>query len=113
MAITDLSKMAGNVDWVSYLKTTGVQKVDSVIVGQPEFFTALNDALTKTPISDWKQYVKFNLISDMAAVLPDAYGVAAFNYGKLFSGAKVRKPRWKRAIQMEEDAMGEMWGNYT
>ena len=110
MAITDLGKMAGNVDWVSYLKNTGVQKVDSVIVGQPEFFNALNDALTKTPISDWKQYVKFNLISDMAAVLPDAYGVAAFNFGKLFSGAKVRKPRWKRAIQMEEDAMGEMLG---
>ena len=34
----------------------------------------------------------------------------SFNYGKLFSGAKVRKPRWKRAIQMEEDAMGEMLG---
>ena len=110
MAITDLGKMAGNVDWVSYLKNTGVQKIDSVIVGQPEFFTALNDALTKTPISDWKQYVKFNLINDMAAVLPDAYGDAAFNYSKLFSGAKVRKPRWKRAIQMEEDAMGEMLG---
>ena len=110
MAIADLSKMAGNVDWISYLKNTGVQKVDSVIVGQPEFFTTLNDALIKTPISDWKQYVKFNLISDMATVLPDAYGVAAFNYGKLFSGAKVRKPRWKRAIQMEEDAMGEMLG---
>ena len=110
MAITDLGKMAGNVDWVSYLKNTGVQKVDSVIVGQPEFFTALNDALTKTPISDWKQYVKFNLISDMAGVLPDAYGVSAFEYNKLFSGAKERKPRWKRAIQMEENAMGEMLG---
>lgn len=110
MAITDLGKMAGNIDWTSYLKNTGVQKVDSVIVGQPEFFTALNDVLAKTPISDWKQYVKFNLISDMAAVLPDKYGEAAFNYGKLFSGAKVRKPRWKRAIQMEEDAMGEMLG---
>lgn len=110
MAITDLNKMAANVDWASYLKNTGVQKVDSVIVGQPEFFTALNDALTKTPISDWKQYVKFNLISDMSAVLPDAYGVAAFNFNKLFSGAKERKPRWKRVIQMEEDAMGEMLG---
>jgi putative endopeptidase len=110
MAIADLPKMAGNIDWISYLKNTGVQKVDSVIVGQPEFFTALNDALNKTPISDWKQYVKFNLISDMAAVLPDAYGIAAFNYGKLFSGAKARRPRWKRAIQMEEDAMGEMLG---
>lgn len=110
MAITDLGKMAGNIDWVSYLKNTGVQKVDSVIVGQPEFFIALNDALTKTPISDWKQYVRFNLISDMTPVLPDNYGVANFNFTKLFSGAKQRKPRWKRAIQMEEDAMGEMLG---
>ena len=110
MAITDLGKMAGNIDWVSYLKNTGVQKVDSVIVGQPEFFIALNDALTKTPISDWKQYVRFNLIRDMTPVLPDNYGVANFNFTKLFSGAKQRKPRWKRAIQMEEDAMGEMLG---
>ena len=110
MAITDLGKMAGNIDWVSYLKNTGVQKVDSVIVGQPEFFIALNDALTKTPISDWNQYVRFNLISDMTPVLPDNYGVANFNFTKLFSGAKQRKPRWKRAIQMEEDAMGEMLG---
>lgn len=110
MAITDLGKMAGNIDWVSYLKNTGVQKVDSVIVGQPEFFIALNDALAKTLISDWKQYVRFNLISDMTPVLPDNYGVANFNFTKLFSGAKQRKPRWKRAIQMEEDAMGEMLG---
>ncbi|MEP7255898.1 MAG: M13 family metallopeptidase [Ferruginibacter sp.] len=110
MAIGDLGKMSSNIDWASYLKSIDVKSVDSVIVGQPEFFTALNDALTKTPISDWKQYVKFNLISDMAGVLPDAYGIAAFNFTKLFSGAKERRPRWKRAIQMEEGAMGEMLG---
>jgi len=46
----------------------------------------------------------------MAGVLPDAYGNQAFNFNKLFSGAKERKPRWKRAIQMEEGAMGEMLG---
>ncbi len=110
MAISDLNKMAGNLDWVSYLKSLGVKSVDSVIVGQPEFFKALNEALTKTPIGDWKNYVKFNLISDMSAVLPDAYGMEAFNFSKLFSGAKERKPRWKRVMQMEEDAMGEMLG---
>lgn len=110
MAISDLNKMAVNIDWTSYLKTIDVKSVDSVIVGQPEFFKALNDILTKTPISDWKQYVKFNLISDLSGVLPDAYGIEAFNFNKLFSGAKERKPRWKRAIQMEEGAMGEMLG---
>jgi len=110
MAITDLNKMATNIDWVSYLKSIDVKSVDSVIVGQPEFFTALSDVLGKTPISDLKQYVKFNLLSDMAGVLPDAYGMETFNFTKLLSGAKERKPRWKRAIQMEEGAMGEMLG---
>ena len=110
MAITDLHKMAGNIDWEPYLKITGVQKIDSVIVGQPEFFKALNDALANTPISDWKQYVKFNLVINMSAILPDAYGIEAFNFGKLLSGAKEREPRWKRAIEMEEYAMGEMLG---
>ncbi len=110
MAITDLTKMTPNIEWTSYLPNLGVKGVDSVIVGQPEFFTALNEVLAKTPIDVLKQYVKFNLVSDFAAVLPDAYGVEAFNFQKLFSGAKERKPRWKRAIQMEEDAMGEMLG---
>jgi len=110
MAITDLNKMATNIDWLSYLKSVDVKSVDSVIVGQPEFFTALSDVLSKTSISDLKQYVKFNLLSDMAGVLPDAYGMEAFNFTKLLSGAKERKPRWKRAIQMEEGAMGEMLG---
>ena len=109
-AITDLDKMAGNVGWIDYLKNIGVQHVDSVIVGQPEFFKALNEALVKTALADWKQYVKFNLISDLAEVLPEAYGKESFNFNKLLSGAKERKPRWKRMIAMEEDAMGEMLG---
>lgn len=110
MSIADLPKMADKIDWANYLKNMGVKAVDSVIVGQPEFYKALNVALTATPLADWKQYVRYNLLNDMAGVLPDAYGNAAFNFGKLFSGAKERKPRWKRVIQMEEDAIGEMLG---
>jgi putative endopeptidase len=110
MAVSDLGKMTGNINWSSYLIEIGVKKADSVIVGQPEFFTSLNKILISTPITDWKNYVKFNLISDLAAVLPDAYGQESFNFNKLFSGAKLRKARWKRMIQLEEDAMGEMLG---
>ncbi|MBS1754101.1 MAG: M13 family metallopeptidase [Ferruginibacter sp.] len=110
MAIGDLTKMSANINWPLYLKNIGVQHVDSVIVGQPEFFKAVSDVLASTPINDLKHYVKFNLLNDMSSVLPDAYGVAAFNFGKLFSGAKERKPRWKRAIQIEESAMGELLG---
>jgi putative endopeptidase len=110
MAIADLPKMSGNIDWSSYLGSIGVSHIDSVIVGQPEFFKTLNDVLTSTPMNDWKTYVKFNLVSDFAGSLPERFGVAAFGFSKLFSGAKERRPRWKRVIAAEENSMGELLG---
>lgn len=110
MAVADLGKMNANIDWANFLNLTGVKGIDSIIVGQPEFFKALDNVLKTVPLSDWKSYVKFNLISDFSGALPDKFGVAAFNFNKLFSGAKERRARWKRAIQSSENAMGEMLG---
>ena len=110
MAIADLPKMSSTIDWTNFLGLTGVSHIDSVIVGQPEFFKALNDALTTIPLSDWKTYVKFNLVSDFSGSLPERFGVAAFEFNKLFTGAKERRPRWKRVISAEENSMGELLG---
>ncbi|MBI5857336.1 MAG: M13 family metallopeptidase [Sphingobacteriales bacterium] len=110
MAIADLGKMNASVDWANYLSITGVKGIDSVIVGQPEFFKALDGALKTVPLSDWKSYVKFNLISDFTGALSDKYGQTAFEFNRLFSGAKVRRPRWKRIMSAEEGAMGELLG---
>jgi len=110
MAIADLPAMSPAVNWSVFFNTTGVQHIDSVIVGQPEFFKALNSILTATPLDTWKIYLKFNLISDFAGGLPDQYGMAAFNFNKLFSGGSERRPRWKRIVQSEENSMGELLG---
>jgi putative endopeptidase len=110
MAVTDLGKMNANIDWTNFLDMTGVKGVDSIIVGQPEFFKALDNVLKTVPVADWKSYVKFNLISDFSEALPDKFGIASFNFNKLLCGAKERRPRWKRAIQNSENAMGEMLG---
>ncbi|MBK7560553.1 MAG: M13 family metallopeptidase [Chitinophagaceae bacterium] len=110
MAIADLGKMNTQIDWPDFFRLSGVKGIDSVIVGQPDFFKTLDVVLKTVPVADWKSYVKVNLISDFSIALPDKYGVAAFNFNKLFSGAKVRKPRWKRSIQSSENVMGEMLG---
>jgi putative endopeptidase len=109
-AVTDLGKLSASIDWNSFLASTGVKKLDSVIVGQPEFFKALDQILNSTSVSVWKSYVKFNLITDFAGALPDKFGIAAFNFNKFFSGAKERRPRWKRVMQSEENALGEVLG---
>ncbi|MDB5253827.1 MAG: metalloendopeptidase [Flaviaesturariibacter sp.] len=110
MAIADLPKLSGTIDWSGFMRETGITGIDSVIVGQPEFFKALNTILKSTPLDVWKSNLRFNLLSDFSAALPDAYGVASFEFSRLLNGAKERRPRWKRVIKSEEDAMGEMLG---
>lgn len=110
MAVTDLHKMTASINWPAYLASTGAKALDSVVVGQPEFFTALGNVLNATPIATWKSYMKFNLVSDFSQALPDKFGIEAFKFGQLFSGAKERRPRWKRVIQMENQLLGEPLG---
>lgn len=110
MAITDLNKMSSAIDWKSLLTNLGVKSIDSVIVGQPEFFTALDQVIKSTSINDWKNYLRFRLVRTFAGALPNAFGDEAFNFSKLLNGAKERKPRWKRVIQSEEGVLGEALG---
>ena len=110
MAIKDLNKLSSAIDWKTSLANRGIKNIDSVIVGQPEFFTALDGVLKTTPVDDWKNYLRFRTVRNFEEVLPQAFGVEAFNFNKLLTGAKERKPRWKRVIQMEENEMGELLG---
>ncbi|MDQ2720003.1 MAG: M13 family metallopeptidase [Bacteroidota bacterium] len=110
MAIADLNKLSSSIDWKNLLKNIGVTKIDSVIVGQPEFFKSLNDVLKITSINDWKNYLRYRTLSSFTNALPDAFVKETFNFRKLFTGAKEMKPRWKRAIASEENSMGELLG---
>ena len=110
MAIHDLAKMSAVIDWPMYIAATGAKSLDSVVVGQPEFFTNLGQLLQATPLPVWKSYMKFNLLGDFSAALPDRFGLEAFKFNQAFSGAKERRPRWKRVIQMENQLLGEPLG---
>ncbi len=105
-----LEKMVPVMDWSAYFVHSGLAKCDSVIVGQPEFFTGLNELLKTTPVDDWKMYLKYSTINSYANALPDSFGMAAFQFNRLFTGAKERRPRWKLVIQSEERVMGELLG---
>jgi putative endopeptidase len=109
-AITDLSKLASSVNWKGFLENIGVTKIDSVIVGQPEFFKSLDNTLKTTAIEDWKNYLTYRTLSAFGNALPNAFVKENFNFSKLFTGAKQIKPRWKRTINSEENAMGELLG---
>ncbi|MFB6455815.1 M13 family metallopeptidase [Chitinophaga sp. Hz27] len=112
MPLTKLNQLAANIDWSNYLKQQDISKfADTVIVGQPEFYTALSNALKSEKLDTWKNYLKWQLISEAAPYLSDSISNTNFEfYGKLLSGKEKQQIRWKRVLNAEEAAMGEALG---
>ncbi len=105
------TKLSPEIDWEAWLSEMGVRHIDSVIVGQPEFLKAINNLLKTVSIADWKQYLKFHLLSSMAAYLSSDFVNEDFRfYSQMLSGVKKQKERWKQVLDAEEDAMGEALG---
>jgi len=81
------------------------------IVGQPEFFEALNQLVLGHPLADWKVYLRWKLIHASAPFLPAAFEQENFNfYGKVLSGQPEQEPRWKRAAHVIDGSIGEGLG---
>ncbi len=108
VAIANLKKMAPRLDWNAYLTALSLPESEkTVLVGQPEFFKTLGELTRSTSISDWKRYLRWHLISDLADALPAAIDVAHFEfYGKTLSGATEQLPRWKRILRAADHAIG-------
>ncbi len=111
MAVSRLSGMSSKIAWPSVMQGIGVSTLDSVIVGQPEFYTALDKAVHSTPLPVLKDYLTFHLVRTFAPYLSAPFVAAHFDfYGRTVRGAKEMRPRWKRVLDAEEDAMGEALG---
>jgi len=105
-----LRKLSPSIDWNDWLKRSDIGLVDSLIIRQPEFYTALNNELTKTPVEDWKSYLRAHLVMASAPFLDQKTFADYFEYCKTLTGASEHRPRWKRVLDAEEGAMGEALG---
>ncbi|WP_291911809.1 M13 family metallopeptidase [Chitinophaga sp. CB10] len=112
MPIAQLNKIAGNIDWKGFLEQQGISKfADTVIVGQPEFYTTLSNAIKSQKLDTWKNYLRWQVINAAAPYLSDSISGADFAfYGKLLRGQEKQQVRWKRVLDAEEGAMGEALG---
>ena len=111
LTFIQLQQAAPNFNWTIFTQTVGLKSVDSVIVGQPEFITALNGYLKSFPLNDWKNYLKFHLFSNVSTYMDDKTYQESFNfYSKVLGGVEEPKPRWKRVVEETNGSLGELIG---
>jgi len=109
IAVSDLSKRHPNIDWTTFLNKLGAQ-TDSINVGQPAYYDALNKLLKTVPIANWKIYLKANSIERYADDLSKPFGDALFEYTKVLSGQAVQKSRGEKMANVLDIYLGEALG---
>ena len=111
MTLAQLDKLTPGISWKSWLGQLGVTNIDSVIVGQPEFYQAVGQLLKTKSVDDWKAYLSWQLAREYAPTLSQPFVDENFRfYGTQLRGAKAMRPRWKRVLDMQEDALGDALG---
>ena len=107
-----LKQVAPGFDWDGYLTGIAFPTAErTVIIGQPEFFAALDALTASEPIETWRQYLRWRLLSRSADYLGKAFVEERFAFqGKKLSGATELRPRWKRVLAAADNAIGEDLG---
>ncbi|WP_413670222.1 M13 family metallopeptidase [Mucilaginibacter sp. Mucisp86] len=111
MTLVALSKLAPDIDWKPTFEKMDYKNSDTVIVGQPEYYRALNKALKIYSIDDWKNYLRNNLMTAFGSYLSKPFDQEVFRfYEKVIEGSTAQLPRWKRVLDTENGLMGEVLG---
>lgn len=114
MPVSSLQSSMAHFDWSAYfaaLPGGAKDKVNEVIVRQPDYMKAIDAVIAETPIETWKEYLKFGLISAYADSLSSAFADSDFEFrGKVLAGRQQQPPRWKRGVNEVEAQLGEPVG---
>jgi putative endopeptidase len=111
MKLEGLAKLTPTIKWKAFLEEGDIHGVDSVIVGQPEFYQQLEKTLASHPLADLKTYVRWQLANTYASQAGGKFDKQNFHfYGTIMNGTTVQRPRWKRMLDEQEAYLGDALG---
>ena len=101
-----LATEAPAIDWLRYLAACGVPQVTRLDLAMPKFFAAVSTELTRTPMAQWRNYLRWQLVHAFAPYLPKAYVDENFRLVQAINGSQELLPRWRRVLGEENGALG-------
>ena len=111
MTTEEASKLTPSITWKDFLAKGNIHDLDSVVVGQPEFFKQVEQSLHTESIENWKTYLRWQLINTFAAQVSSDFDKQNFHfYGTIMNGTPEQRPRWKRMLDYEEQYLGDALG---
>jgi putative endopeptidase len=111
MTVVELQKLTPSINWKKYLDGVGLTNLESIVVSQPKYVTALETIFKDSKIEDLKAYMRWTLLRKSTGLLSDEIEKANWEfYSKTLQGAKKQRPRNERALQVVNGTVGEALG---
>jgi predicted metalloendopeptidase len=111
IATREMETLSPVFHWNEYLRASGAPEFASVNVAWPAYLEALNGAIERFSMADWKTYLTWHVLHAAAPLLPEAFVKENFDfYGKTLTGTTEIRPRWKRCADFTDAELGEALG---
>jgi putative endopeptidase len=107
----DFERRAPGLDWQAFFTAAHLNQVPDFIVWQPGALQGLSALVANEDLETWKGWLQLHALEHAADTLPKAFVDEEFSFqGKVLTGAVELRPRWKRAVDATNAALGEAVG---
>jgi len=111
MTPAELAALAPGFPWTPFLKGARLDRVETLVVGEPTAFTRIGEIFALTPVDTLRAWVAFTVVDQAAPFLSKRFVDAHFAFrGKALSGQPEIQPRWKRGVEAVGRTVGEVVG---
>jgi putative endopeptidase len=95
----------------TFLQVLGVPQVEYVVIGQPEFFDAVDKIISEQPIEHLQSYLRWRVLHAYAPYLHAAVENEDFDFfHRKLLGQQQPEERWKIATRVIDELLGEALG---
>jgi predicted metalloendopeptidase len=111
VAIAALPSLTPGYDLCAGLAQAGIaDKVDAVIVHEPSYLAGLAALISRTDLATLRAYFEWRLLHAYAGYLSTPFVEDDFLLQAALNGTKENAPRWMRAVDAVQDALGDALG---
>ncbi len=109
--LSQLIEMTKGFPMAEALESAGLGKTSEFVVREADTLAPLAGLFARTPVPTWRDYLAYHYLRANASVLPKAIDDEVFAfYGRQLNGQPEQRPRWKRAVDAVNAALGEAVG---
>lgn len=106
-----LRYLTPHIDWKQYLISIGASDQTYMIINQPSFVAGLGKLVADKSLTEWKTYLKWQLLTHYAPYLGKPFEKENFAFfNTILNGQQQQEPRWKRGVDSVNNMLGEIIG---